>query len=89
MAITADTVALAKGKLLGGAKVALSIPLSSFQGYQAGPQGGHGPLWELYAKLSPGGSVAFLFNTNGAMQTVTEYINSGVAFLRSGGYRPQ
>jgi hypothetical protein len=79
LAVCEDEVRLGKSKAFGGASRALGVPIQDFAAYQVRLISGT-QLYELYSELNSGGSIAFLFRSKDAAETVAEFINSGILF---------
>ena len=80
--VTDQEVVLGKKGTLGGPRVAFRAPIENFERYGVGLQGGHGPLFEYACAMSDGSSIAFLFRTSDAAETIAEVVNRAVGGAR-------
>lgn len=81
LAVCEEELRVGKAKALSGASLELTIPIRDFSGYRVGLIGGT-QLYEFYSELRRGGSIAFLFRSKDAAETVAEFVNSGILFAQ-------
>lgn len=77
MVVTNTEVVVGK-KGMFGPRIVFRAPVTDLVRYGVGIQGGHGPLWEYAVSLADGGTVAFLFRTSDAAESIATCVNDAV-----------
>jgi hypothetical protein len=80
--IVTDAEVVVGKKGLFGPKIIFRSPVTDLVRYGVGMQGGHGPMWEYATSLAGGGTVAFLFRTSDAAESIAVCVNDAVGGAR-------